>query len=670
MRVLGEVCLLVCLVATGYGGFLLVVRGGSTRGRAHRVAMWLAVVGLVSLSVTMSILAWALVSRDFRFEYVAQYASRLLPWHYCLSALWVGQAGSLLLWAWMMNVLAVVVRLVPAADNRLRNTACGLLLLNVCFLVIVMVFAADPMAASLIAADDGAGLSPLLQHPSMLIHPPIVFFAYSVWAVPCALALAALLGGRLDTTWTHMARPWALAAWTLLGAGLLLGAHWAYQELGWGGYWGWDPVENGSLLPWLTGTALIHSMMTWRHRGALKKTAVSLAIVTYALCNFATFLTRSGIFSSVHAFSESPIGWLFLGLMSALLVGGAMLLVRRRGALRGQRLFECYWARETLVGISLFLLVSLTVVVLVGTLVTPLSRMFIGRMVQVGPNFYNNVLPPIGLGLLAMTATVPLLRWGSNPTNGARRLLLACLSLSTVGVAIGFAVGDRHPLALAVAGLATFAVAAVLAAWLHDARRHPAAGNWCGLIGALRRGRRKYASYSIHLGFACVAIGVTGSSLGTQRQEVTLDEGDVIRWADREIRYARLQQRHMPDKLVAEAVLEVAQTGASPVELRPARHLHLLQNEWTTEVAIHSTWGGDFYTVLDAGLGDGRVALTLVHNPMMRWIWFGGMLTMLSAVVAIWPARHHRQSIQDVSSGPGGGDAVRHHDNRGWPVAA
>ncbi len=227
-----------------------------------------------------------------------------------------------------------------------------------------------------------------------------------------------------------MARPWAMSAWALLGRRTTARRQWAYQELGWGGYWGWDPVENGSLLPWLTGTAFIHSMLAWRHRDALKKAAVSLAIVTFALCNFATFLTRSGIFSSVHAFSESPIGWMFLALMGALLIGGAVLLVRRRDQLAARQAFSNILARETLILVSAFLLVSLAVVVTIGTLVAPLTKMFLGRMIQVGPAFYNNVLPPIGLGLLATTAAVPLLQWGAPPTPARRRLLVRCLAVS------------------------------------------------------------------------------------------------------------------------------------------------------------------------------------------------------------------------------------------------
>lgn len=640
MRVLAEVALFASLVATGYAAFLSLWRGRPSSIVRERIALGSAAIGLVALSIVMAVLAWALVSRDFRYAYVAQYASRLLPWHYCLSALWVGQAGSLLLWTTATAAIAIVLRIVSATDLSLRNTAFGFLMGNVCFLVAVMIFAADPVAPSPFARDEGAGLSPLLQHPSMLIHPPIVFLAYSVWAAPCALALAALKNNRLDAAWTHMARPWALTAWTLLGVGLLVGAHWAYQELGWGGYWAWDPVENGSLLPWLTGTALIHGMLSWRHRGQLKKTALSMAIATFALCNFATFLTRSGVFSSVHAFSESPIGWMFLAWMATVLLGGSLLIAHRRDALRCQHSSSALLARETLVVVSIFLLVLLTLVVLVGTLVAPVSKVLTGRMIQVGPEFYNNVLAPIGLALLAMTTVVPLLRWGAMPGHARRRLLVACVALSLAAGLGAWLRGVRNPLAIAVAALAALAVFSLVAGWLHDGWRRGTHPRWRGCIDALSAGRRKYAAYCIHLGFVCVAIGVTGSSLGTQRQEVILDEGAAVQWAGRNIRHVRLEQRELPDKLVAESVLEL-QWDNRRVEIRPSRHLHLLQNEWTTEVAIHSTWAGDFYAVLNAGLGDGRVALTLVYNPLIRWIWAGGTLTTLSAIVSLWPLRRY-----------------------------
>jgi cytochrome c-type biogenesis protein CcmF len=293
----------------------------------------------------------------------------------------------------------------------------------------------------------------------MLIHPPVVFFAYALWSVPFALAMSGLIYKRLDPLrsqesgirgqasrvrseeatqkshmllltpnsqflipdsggapiWTETARPWAIAAWAVLGIGLLLGADWAYEVLGWGGYWGWDPVENGSFLPWLTGTALIHALMAWRHRQCLKKTAVGLAILTCALCNFATFLTRSGIFSSVHAFSTSPIGWMFLGFMAVLLLAGLTLIMLRRDELRPERVARNLLARENLVLLSIILILTLAAVVLVGTLVNPLSPLVLGRSIVVGTALYSNAFTPVGLAILTVTAIVPLTRWGGSP---------------------------------------------------------------------------------------------------------------------------------------------------------------------------------------------------------------------------------------------------------------
>jgi cytochrome c-type biogenesis protein CcmF len=277
-------------------------------------------------------------------------------------------------------------------------------------------------------------------------------------------------------------------------------------------------------------------------------------------------------------------------------------------------------------------------------------------------------LPPIGLGLLAATAAVPLLQWGSPPTPARRRLLAVCLAISEAVVAVAFVTGMRHPLALAVVGLAALTIATLTTAWVLEAGQGGSQLRGRALLAVLSSGRRKYAAYVVHLGFVCVAIGVTGSSLGTQRQELTLDEGDTIRWADRLIHYVRLDQRELPDKLVAEAVLEVAHDGSSPVELRPARHLHLLQNDWTTEVAIESTWRGDFYTVLHAGLGDGRVVLTLVDNPLVGWIWVGGIVATIGAIVAMWPVSRRRGAIADSPTEPA--ETIPAADEHEPPAAA
>jgi cytochrome c-type biogenesis protein CcmF len=639
MRILGELGLLTAFVSAGYAAFSCLLARHQRWTHLNHTGIGAAGVSWLGLTCTVVVLAWGLIVKDFRFAYVGHYTSRQLPWQYSLSALWVGQAGSLLLWTWLLALLSLVFFITAPRDSRLRAGALAILMANVCFLTAVMVFAADPMKASLSMRSEGLGLNPLLQHPSMLVHPPVVFLAYAAWTVPFALAASSLIFGEVDAGWTQEARPWAIFAWIVLAAGLLLGAHWAYQELGWGGYWGWDPVENGSLLPWLTGTALVHCLMAWRHRGCLKKLSVLLAILTFGLCNFATFLTRSGIFSSVHAFSESPIGWMFLGLMGVLLLGGATLVYHRRRELAPERPIGSLWARESLVLISVFLLLLLTAVVLMGTLYTPLSTLFAGRMVQIGPAFYNNVLMPIGVLLLAATAVVPLLRWGTVPRSSNRKALLVCglIACAACGVVVGF--GVKHPLAIAVAGLTVLTVAATVAGILLDIRRRRTRGLLLGIWSALRTNRRQYGGYVIHLAFACVAIGVTGSSLGTRRHDVDLNEGEVIEWAGRRIEAVRLMQREEKDKLIAEVELHVSRGGGKPVLLKPARHFHLLSNQWTTEVAIDSTWAGDFYTILHAGLGEGRVAITLIDNPLMRWIWVGGWLAAVGAIVAALPTR-------------------------------
>lgn len=637
MRSVGQFCLLASLVCSGYAAYVQTACRGSSNRLLQRAATTCGLTAFACLSSVVLILAIALLQRDFHFDYVVRYTSQLLSWQYSLAALWVGQAGSLLLWAWFLAGFAVVFRLLPAVNEAVGDSAFGILMGYLAFLVAILVFAADPMQASLSAPKEGLGLSPLLQHPSMMIHPPVIFFAYAAWTVPFALAAGALICGRLDADWVQMARPWALLAWSVLGVGLLLGAHWAYQQLGWGGYWGWDPVENGSLLPWLTGTALVHCMMAWRYRDCLKKTTVALGVLTFGLCNFATFLTRSGVFSSVHAFSESPIGWMFLVLLAVLLGGGVTLVAMRASALAPSRKAKSLLARESLILASTFLLLAFAAVVLAGTLVAPLSAVTVRRTILIGPAFYNNALMPVGLLLMTVTAAVPLTRWGRVPGVIQRRVLSVCAVVGVTAAVAGYGLGVRHIIPLTLVGLATVAAMSFLGGMYLDARRLRLPKLWQGLGQVLREGRRRYAGYMAHFGIVALAIGVAGSSLGTRRQEVEMSEGEVIHWADREIHYVALEQRQLPDKLEAVAVLEVTHGDGPTVEQRPARHLHLLQNEWTTQVAIHTTWGSDFYSVLHAGLGDGRVALTFMENPMLRWIWFGGAITCLSGLAAIWP---------------------------------
>ncbi len=640
MLVFGQFCLLGAFVASGFAAFAALAGCGSERRLLGKSAGYAAVVSVLLLTFVALSLAMALLTKDFRFAYVAQYCSQLLPWYYGLSALWVGQAGSLLLWAWFLGLMTMAFQLLPPRRaDPLRETAFGLMMAYDCFLIATMVFAADPMAASVGIPHEGAGLSPLLQHPAMLIHPPIVFLGYAAWTIPFALATAALLRGRLDAEWVRQARPWAIFAWALLGAGILLGAEWAYEELGWGGYWGWDPVENGSLIPWLMGTAFLHTLMTWRHLGLMKKTAVALAIATFAMCNFATFLTRSGIFSSLHAFSQSPIGWLFLALMVVLALAGSFLITLRRTELAADNQISAVFSREAMVALAAVALLLLAVVTCLGTLSVALSDALVGHKITVGPPFYNNVLIPTGLLLLVATALAPLLRWGSSPSAAERRMLLGAAVAGGLASLGAVAWGVQHFVSVAVTGIVFFAVIALVGSLFLDALRRYPDGYWSGLLRCLQEKRSLYAGFLIHLGFFGLALGVTGSSLGARRHEVDLRQGQTVEWAGRSIRLVEVIDRKLPDKLIAEAKLEVSHSGDETYTLSPAQHLHQLQNEWTTEVAIHSDWGGDFYVILHGSTEEGQVRLTLVDNPMMRWLWLGGATMLLGAVITLWPKR-------------------------------
>ncbi|MFO0868741.1 MAG: cytochrome c-type biogenesis CcmF C-terminal domain-containing protein [Pirellulales bacterium] len=674
MRMLGQVALLAAFVTAGYGAFSALAFPWADRDDQRRRRHVLAATTVCLLTIVLGILAYALVVKDFSFEYVGRSTSTQLPWYYSLSSLWVGQAGSLLLWAWLLGAFSLVFSMsARQGSSQVRSTALGILQACLTFLLAIIVLAADPMQATTLPRTDGVGLSPLLQHPAMLLHPPVVFAGYAAWAIPFAVVLAALIHRSLDSFWLRQASSWSLLGWMILGGGILLGAHWAYQELGWGGYWAWDPVENGSLVPWLTGTALVHSLLAWRYRQMLPRTSVALAIATFALCNWATFLTRSGIFSSVHAFSQSPIGWMFL--LEMLLVGlaGGAVLWLRRDQLPSHQLFRVLLTRECLILVSTALLILFSLVVIVGTLIAPVSGMWSGRTIQFGPEFYQRVLVPVGLTLLALTSLVPLLRWGHSPQRLQRRLLVVSSLAAVAGIGVAASCGVRSITGLGVAGIATLAASVLLAAWSCDARlystlRRNSVRNWPTKLGAqltttLLLQRRRYAAYTIHLGFVLLSVGVAGSSLGTRQEQFEIPEGQAISWNGWNVRHVELVQRTTADRLIAEAQLEVTGPGRATAHLAPARHWHRKQDEWTSEVAIHSTWRGDLYVILHAGLGEGSILVTLVDNPLITWLWWGGCLSLVGAVTALWPSQRRSTTAAQTHHPPAPSEPLRPGDH-------
>jgi cytochrome c-type biogenesis protein CcmF len=640
VTVFGQLTLLIAFVAAGYSAFACMVGWRFENRLIQRSGYVLSFASVGALSILMLILIHALAHSDFRFAYVVQNSNRTLPWYYAISALWVGQAGSLLLWSWFLGVVALLYRFWPRKQiDCNHDLTFGVLLTYLVFLAAIMVFAADPMEPSLSIPREGLGMSPLLQHPAMLVHPPVIFLGYAIWAVPFALALSALLTGRIDRRWFDQARRWALCAWTILGLGILLGAKWAYDELGWGGYWNWDPVENASLMPWLSGTALIHCGLAWHYRGLLKKATLLLAAVTFALCNFAAFLTRSGIFGSLHEFSQSPIGWMFLLLMGMIAIMAAVLIPLRCKSLAADNQISGIFSCESFVTIAMIGWLGLTIVVFLGTVAVPLSRMFFSRSITVGPAFYNYALMPVVIVLLLTTAAAPALRWGAAVRPGEQKALHIALLIAVLVVFVAAALGVSRLMLLAVTGLATFALVVFLVALFLDGTSVTAFPRWKRIFTVLRVHRRRYAGFAIHLGFVAIAVGVTASSLGARRWETTMRRGDTVEWAGRSIHFTALKQQQYPDKLVVKAQLDISTATRRPITLFPAQHLHLLQNQWSSEVAIDSSLSGDFYVILDSGRGENQIHVTFMDNPLMCWIWWGGALVGLSALVSLWPFR-------------------------------
>jgi cytochrome c-type biogenesis protein CcmF len=640
VTVFGQLTLLFAFIAAGYSAFACVVGWRFEHRLMRRSGYVSAFASVGALSILVLILIHALANIDFRFAYVVQNSNNTLPWYYSISALWVGQAGSLLLWSWFLGIVALLYRFRPRKQTDLsQDLTFGVLLTYLSFLVAVMVFGADPMEPSLSIPHDGLGMSPLLQHPAMLVHPPVIFLGYAIWAVPFAMALSALMTNRIDRRWFDQARRWALCAWTILGLGILLGAKWAYDELGWGGYWNWDPVENASLMPWLTGTALIHCGLAWQYRGLLKKATLLLAVVTFALCNFAAFLTRSGLFGSLHEFSQSPIGWMFLLLMGMIAIVAAVLIPLRQKSLAADNQITGIFSRESFVTIATIGWLGLTVVVLLGTITGPLTGMLFTRQITVGPEFYNYALMPVGIVLLLTTAAAPALHWGAAVKPAQRIALCIALLISVLIVLVAAALGVSRPMVLAVTGSATFALVVFLAALFLDGTSVTAFSRWKKVFTVLRIHRRRYAGFAVHLGFVAIAVGVTASSLCARRWETTMRRGDTAAWADRSIHFTALQQQQYPDKLVVQAQLDISTALQRPVTLLPAQHLYLLQNQWSSKVAIDSSLSGDFYVILDSGRGDDQIHVTFVDNPLMCWIWWGGSLIGLSSLVSLWSFR-------------------------------
>ena len=639
MSEIGALAVVMAFVVSTYGTVMPLLGAGLRRGELVHSGLRAVYANALLLGVASTAFLYALLTRDFGNAYVAGYSSRDLGFWYTLSVFWAGQAGSLLFWA---AVLAAFSALAVWRLGRLRELipyAAATLMGTSAFFTMLLTFVSSPFARLPVAPADGAGLNPLLQNAGMFFHPPTQYLGFVGTAVPFAFAVAALVTRHLDDEWIRATRRWTLAAWFFLSWGLIFGMMWAYVELGWGGFWAWDPVENAALLPWLTATAFLHSVMIQEKRDLLKVWNVVLIILTYVLALFGTFLTRSGVLSSVHAFATSSIGPLFFLFILLVLGMSFGLLLTRLGALRSQGELDSLVSRESGFLFNNLIFIGAAFAVFIGTVFPILSEAVSGMKISVGPPFFNQINVPIGLTLLVLMGVCPLLAWRkASPGHLLRSLAVPGVTAVAGAVAL-LAAGIRQGTALAALTLCVFVTAAII----QDVHRGAMVRRGHGETYAVALGRlvarnpRRYGGYVVHLGIILLFAGMAGSAFGTERDAV-LARGQTVTVNQYTLRYEGGGTYTRGERIITEATLTVFENGRLLTIMRPQRNVHTGRDEQAmTEVAIRTTPREDLYVIL-AGTGDdGRVNLRVIINPLMMWMWIGAGVLTLGTLIAFWP---------------------------------
>jgi cytochrome c-type biogenesis protein CcmF len=630
-------------VLVAIGTFLLSLRAARSSSQAvSRAARGGLLVLAALLTIASADLLIAMLSSDFRLEYVAHYTERTLPPGYKAAAFWAGQQGSLLLWAWILSAMGAGFVFSRRTENGAETVvAAGVLAAVIGFFAALMLFAANPFSPAEEMLADGQGLNPMLQDPGMIAHPPVLFTGYAGFTVPFALLIGALATGRLGEDWVKSARPWVLISWLFLGGGILLGANWAYTVLGWGGYWAWDPVENASLLPWLTGTALLHDILNGRNRGTFKRWTATLTAGTFLLCVFGTWITRSGVVDSVHTFGHSLVGTFFGVFLTVATLGTAALIVLRWRELRPQQPIENLLSREgAFLGANL-VLVAMMFITLIGTLFPALTRAIGDEPMSVKASFYNRGVLPLALVLLALMTIAPILSYGRDTMKRLVRSLGVPLIAAAIAVGVLWVADVRSVWALASAVLCTVLVATIAIDVIRSvrARQHNTNENaFAAALHLLDANHRRYGGHIVHAGIVMIVAGITGSSLYGTKQMVQLRPGDSVNIGNYALRLDSINEVREANYTAVEAAIGVTGTGGAIDTLRPQRRFYDKAEEASTQVALRSNWKEDLYVTVAGWEEGGRVTtFQVIVNPMVRWIWAGGILLTLGGIWCLVP---------------------------------
>ncbi|HYT64480.1 MAG TPA: heme lyase CcmF/NrfE family subunit, partial [Gemmatimonadales bacterium] len=588
---------------------------------------------------------------DFSLEYVAAYTSRNLPTFYLWSALYAGQKGSLLFWATVLSLFASLVQLLTSRRHRVYLPyVAAVTCLVATFFISVMLFAANPFERLGFTPLDGRGMNPQLQNPGMVFHPPMLYLGYISITIPFAFAIAALLSKKLDAEWLVAVRKWTLVSWLFLSIGLLIGMWWAYVELGWGGYWAWDPVENAALLPWLVMTAFLHSVMIQEKRGMLKKWNLALILGAWLLSIFGTFITRSGVIASVHSFTQSSVGYFFLGFLVLAAVASFALYWTRLPLLEAEATLESMVSREASFLFNNLLLIGIAFSVLWGTLFPILSEAVKGTKITVGPPFFNQVNIPLGLALLAMTGVGPLIAWRRASVPNLRRQFVVPLTTGVFVLLILLVGGMRDVGALMAVSLGGFVFATVIQEFARGARaRHRQYGEPTALavVQLLARNRRRYGGYVVHVAIVLLFVAFAGMAFKTETQ-ATLRPGESVTLKSPyghvyTFTHVSVSQYNALNREITAALVDVRRDGKQIGRLRTEKRQHVdalgrPTFEPSTEVGIKSGLREDLYVVL-GGLVNGteQAVYRFTINPLVWWVWFGGFVLVIGGLIVLWP---------------------------------
>ena len=660
MTLVGRAALLLAFAAALYavGAALWSRRKGR---REFLASAERGVWAVFATTTTAVVVMWILLlSNRFDVADVAGYSNITLGWRYKITALWSSQAGSLLLWMWFLSIAAVLVVLTNRKRNReLMPVVVAVLMGIAVFFTSVLSFITSPFATISPVPADGRGLNPLLQNPYMESHPPLLYIGYVGLSIPFAFAIAALVTRRLDSTWITSIRRWTILSWMFLTIGIILGSRWAYEELGWGGYWAWDPVENAALMPWLVATAFLHSVMVQERRGMLRIWNMVLVILTFTLALFGTFLTRSGILSSVHAFGESTLGPYFLALIVVVLAGSFALLISRLSLLRSENSLESYVSREAIFLYNNLLLVGLAFAVFWGTMFPVLTEAVQGEKITVGQGFFNQVAAPIGLALLFFTGVGPLIPWRKASPRELRRRFMWPLVVAAVAVipALYFAQeGAKWWAALAIV-LGAFTVACILGEYWRGIRvRHQLGGiSWPGAVGQLfSRNRRRYGGYVVHLGVVSIIVAIACQGAFSTQGDLALRTGQTGEVAGYQFTNDGGTRTRDDHKMSVGVALGVSEDGNRFATLNPGVDVFTAQMQRSSEVAVDTSPFRDVYVVLVGLTPDGLARISVFINPMMMWIWIGGLVMVLGSIIAVWPSRRPRAAVVPAAAGADG----------------